>query len=273
MIRVSRGVEPASPAPVRDSRLATLRAVGRPPVSTDIDGYQVVAKDLWSRKHCKCCYCEARIQLAYNDVEHYRPKTEADRTPGCVRKHGYWWLAYTWDNLLFACPSSNRSGKNVRFPLAAGATSLTDEKMPPGRELPLLIDPGSFIDPVAHIVFVYKRRTPTSGSSEWFAEPRGGSVLGAYTIEVCKLNRDELIELRRLHFETAVEPIVEELETALNINDQDALFLAHKRATALFKPKNVHVGLAYDALRARTKNARLHASLGAKWPPPSKVGI
>lgn len=105
------------------------------------------------------------------------------------------------------------------------------------------------------------------------AEPRGGSVLGAHTIEVCKLNRDELIELRRLHFETAVEPIVEELETALNMNDRDALFLAHKRATALFKPKNVHVGLAYDALRARIKNARLHASLGAKWPPPSKVGI
>lgn len=106
-----------------------------------------------------------------------------------------------------------------------------------------------------------------------FAEPRGGSVLGAHTIELCKLNRDELIELRRLHFETAVEPIVEELETALNMNDRDALFLAHKRATALFKPKNVHVGLAYDALRARIKNARLHAFLGAKWPPPSKVGI
>lgn len=41
----------------------------------------------------KCGYCETKNrQLA---VEHYRPKSE------------YYWLAYSWDNLLYSCPICN----------------------------------------------------------------------------------------------------------------------------------------------------------------------
>ena len=40
----------------------------------------------------KCAYCEAPThEVAFGDVEHYRPKSE------------YWWLAYNYDNYLASC--------------------------------------------------------------------------------------------------------------------------------------------------------------------------
>lgn len=55
----------------------------------------------------KCAYCEADTQVvAHGDVEHYRPKSI------------YWWLAYTYDNYLFACQICNQTYKNDNFPIA-----------------------------------------------------------------------------------------------------------------------------------------------------------
>jgi hypothetical protein len=94
------------------------------------------------------------LMLAFNDVEHYRPKTSADRLPGSTATHGYWWLAYTWDNLLFACPSCNRSNKNDLFPLEHGSTPLHDPDDAPGGERPLLLHPRQD-NGVEHIEFVF----------------------------------------------------------------------------------------------------------------------
>jgi uncharacterized protein (TIGR02646 family) len=55
----------------------------------------------------KCAYCEAPTDtVAHGDVEHFRPKAT------------YWWLAYCWDNLLFACQICNQSHKRLQFPVA-----------------------------------------------------------------------------------------------------------------------------------------------------------
>lgn len=55
----------------------------------------------------KCAYCEADTQVvAHGDVEHYRPKST------------YWWLAYTYDNYLFACQICNQTYKSDNFPIA-----------------------------------------------------------------------------------------------------------------------------------------------------------
>ncbi|MFN8395328.1 MAG: HNH endonuclease [Bacteroidia bacterium] len=43
--------------------------------------------------HGKCAYCEQRVEGW--QVEHYRPKSV------------YYWLAFSWDNLLAACPACN----------------------------------------------------------------------------------------------------------------------------------------------------------------------
>jgi hypothetical protein len=55
----------------------------------------------------KCAYCEATTEIvAHGDVEHYRPKSV------------YWWLAYTYDNYLYACQICNQVYKSDNFPIA-----------------------------------------------------------------------------------------------------------------------------------------------------------
>ncbi len=56
----------------------------------------------------KCAYCEANTEVvAHGDVEHYRPKST------------YWWLAYTYDNYLYACQICNQTYKSNNFPIGA----------------------------------------------------------------------------------------------------------------------------------------------------------
>jgi uncharacterized protein (TIGR02646 family) len=50
--------------------------------------------------HNHCAYCEEYVEAG--QVEHYRPKST------------YLWLAYSWDNLLYVCPTCNTT-KNNRF--------------------------------------------------------------------------------------------------------------------------------------------------------------
>lgn len=55
----------------------------------------------------KCAYCEADTAVvSHGDVEHFRPKSI------------YWWLAYTYDNYLFACQICNQVYKSDNFPIA-----------------------------------------------------------------------------------------------------------------------------------------------------------
>jgi len=271
MIRVERCPEPDKLIAIRSAKLIALRALGRDPRSDEIDGYRVVAEDIWRSQHYKCCYCEAKIPVGYSDVEHYRPKAAADRRPGCTNTHGYWWLAYSWSNLLFACPACNRSYKNALFPLQAGCESLTPEAQPPGNESPLLIDPSSTINPVEHIEFVYQSIDRTSTVRNWWARPRNGSQRGNSTIEVCGLNRAELRELREDHYETVVIPHACEINAAIADANVVDLQRALSRAVELFKPRNVYVGLTYDALRFLVSDASLRTLIGVGWPNPDLV--
>jgi uncharacterized protein (TIGR02646 family) len=73
----------------------------------------------------KCAYCEANTEVvAHGDVEHYRPKSI------------YWWLAYTYDNYLYACQICNQRYKSNNFPIGANlypepniATNTTDHNI------------------------------------------------------------------------------------------------------------------------------------------------
>ncbi|MFN0052993.1 MAG: hypothetical protein ACKV0T_12475 [Planctomycetales bacterium] len=57
----------------------------------------------------KCAYCESPTDVvAHGDVEHFRPKSV------------YWWLAYCFDNHLFACQICNQSYKGDNFPRPSG---------------------------------------------------------------------------------------------------------------------------------------------------------
>lgn len=272
MIPVVRGPEPDVLSQVRAKQLALVRALGRPPKSEEVSGYRVVAESLWRAQKYKCCYCEHKVKKGYNDVEHYRPKARADRKPGSDETHGYWWLAFTWDNLLFACPDCNRSSKNDRFPVEAGSVSLVPEQSSPGHERPLLIDPSDGKNPVELIGFV---ETPIvrGGPAFWCARPRNGNLRGAVTIEVLDLNSQDLLELRTDHVRTFVNPFVTDLRAALQTGHPDDMDAAFNRAMRLLAPGNVFVGVTYDALRAAVPSAELSGTLGKSWPLPASVGL
>lgn len=272
MIPIVRGNEPAALAPIRVTELAKLRALGRPIVSDDIGGYRIVAESLWRIQHFKCCYCEGKVTVRYNDVEHYRPKARADRRPGCQRVHGYWWLAFSWDNLLFACPACNRSSKNDQFPLEIGSISLDAESEPPGGEHALLLDPGSGINPVEHIEYVQCAIGDSQPVSYWWARPRGQSQLGKVTIDVCDLNNLEFRELRNDHYRNQVSPQIVALKSALADNDILALRKEFARACGLLRPACPYVALSYDALRSSVPQDHLYAAIGERWPLPGAVG-
>lgn len=271
MIKVNRCPEPGLLVAVRGARLPELRALGREPVSKEIEGYKVVAEHLWSAQHFKCCYCESKIPKGFNDVEHYRPKAEADRNPGSTLKHGYWWLAFDWTNLLFACPGCNRSGKNSQFPLAAGSQPLIAEVVPPGAEDPLLIDPGADTNPVEHIQFVYAPAGGPGTPAYWWARPRNGSVRGNVTIEVCKLNRLELRELRSDYVSNIVEPHANAINVALRVRDKRRANEEYERAIALLSCKQSFVCLAFDVLRFLVPDAQLRSLIRTGWPAPENL--
>lgn len=271
MIPIRRGREPRDLASIRSAELNLLRQLSRPPRSDEIDGYRVVAEELWRAQRYKCCYCEMKLPVAYNDVEHYRPKASANRAPGCPEGHGYWWLAFTWANLLFACPACNRTGKNDRFPLRSGSVPLAPENVPPGRERPLLLNPAdSRRNPVAHIEFA-KGAFRGSTVARWWARPRWGSVLGAWTIDVCGLNRGELVELRDDYCESIVSVRVRPLIAAVQAKQQTRVVDAFGAAMMLLAPRMPFVGFAYDALRALVPDLLL-APWGVAWPKPEDVG-
>lgn len=64
------------------------------------DDIKKALKKLYNRK---CAFCEVSSDDLH--VEHFRPKKI------------YYWLAYSWDNLLLACPSCN-GNKGSRFDIA-----------------------------------------------------------------------------------------------------------------------------------------------------------
>lgn len=280
MIRIHRGPEPSKLSKLRNQELPKLRKIARRRslVTSDIAGYQIVGVDLWRAQYYKCCYCEHKIKKEYNDVEHYRPKICADRRPGCKTKYGYWWLSFSWENLLFACPSCNRTNKNVRFPLCLGDVPLRIGDAPPGRERPCLIDPSARVNPVQHIQFVYstmKSSASGPGGKQWFARPRNGSVRGALTIDICGLNDGSLLELRKDHVDELVRPQVRALNVSLarsvsrlGIRSVQSEF---DRARGMFAPQSPYAALTYDAFRHFVPNIAL-AQWGLTWPPPRKVG-
>jgi uncharacterized protein (TIGR02646 family) len=242
VIRIERGPEPASLAPVRAAELLRARPlVSAGTLNSDTVGqeYSVVKRELWLQQLMRCCYCEAPVQCDYSDVEHFRPKSRADRMNGSI-DGGYWWLAWTWENLLFSCPNCNRSAKKDLFPLEAGSVPLTAENPPPGHELATLIDPCSE-DPVELIQFVFD-------GIHWRPIGRNGSLRGQRTVEILKLDRPDLLNFYDVHVNDHVKPRTEPVLEALGHRDASLVRKAWHRVRGLLSPRTPFVALSFDAI-------------------------
>ncbi len=124
--------------------------------------------------------------MSGSHVEHYRPKggawLNAKHTPKRYTANRYWWLTWTWENLLLSCATCNNpTYKGNAFPLVRGGKPLA---LPPkvvstpppntvwntGGEKTLLVDPGRQ-DPLKHIVWVPVDRTLPE--KKWVWTPKG----------------------------------------------------------------------------------------------------
>ncbi len=148
-------------------------------------------------------YCERRVGLGSNPVEHFRPKKEAwrhvrDDGANVVDTGRYWWLTWTWENMLFACVTCNDGRHKANyFPLQAGTSPLPVPVVAPGatslnasafslqNESPLLIDPAS-VDPLDHIE--WRPINPTEPRRLWKWDPVHLTEVGRVTIKTLQLN-------------------------------------------------------------------------------------
>ena len=152
--------------------------------------------------HSKCCYCETIVHFASRHVEHWRPKGRSFQGRGEVPvQPGYYWLAYSWDNLLLSCPSCN-SRKGDLFPLENPTARARDHRMRIEDERPGILKPDGDRDPRDHIAF--RRDTPV-----------GLTELGSKTIEVLRLDIED--ESRRTH----LREIEKKRESSVNLMSAD----------------------------------------------------
>lgn len=152
-----------------------------------IYGHPAVKEALKSAQHHKCCYCEARFDANYGgDVEHYRPKGAVGAGKTKIVP-GYYWLAYVWSNLFYACADCNQYRKRAAFPLADEARRARSHHDDEALESPLILDPSGPRDPRLHIAF--------NGDV-----PIWTSSAGKETVRRIKLDREALGVSRRRHF-------------------------------------------------------------------------
>ena len=126
--------------------------------------------------------CETQNPSSHDVVEHYRPWDGWRQKRGDkLQKPQYFWLAYDWDNLLFACDVCNDQGhKGNLFPLPDPARRATAQHPDLAVEEPLLINPYGPLDPEEHIT--WDRDVP---------KMRNASPYGKATIEMLRLDRDD----------------------------------------------------------------------------------
>lgn len=226
MIAIDRGDEPDEIARERRYRLAKAwlawRATNAENPGEDLleGGWDKARESLHQRQHEKCAFCESPTHKREHPTEHFRPRAFAEprltgeTPPRAKQQERYWWLAWTWENLLFACKTCNGKGrKGNRFPLVQGLPHLPPLPRAPQDETAfdasfdlttegdarLLIDPGAD-DPSQHfrwVPWIDKRpatRTDDFRRIIWRPEPRRSSAgfdrRGRETIAVFGLDQD-----------------------------------------------------------------------------------
>ncbi len=154
----------------------------------------------------KCAFCEQKIEQYH--IEHYRPKKE------------YYWLAFSWDNLLMACATCNEN-KGTHFELEGAKTSFRNTTSNikkinecsveyDVREKPKMVNP-EITDPLGEINF------KKNGVIE------SDNIRFEYTIEKCQIDRKPLNDARRKLLNDFENDIRSELTLNKDITQQNII--------------------------------------------------
>jgi uncharacterized protein (TIGR02646 family) len=195
-----------------------------------IYGHKTVKEQLITEQFGKCCFCEADFTSnSYGDVEHFRPKGGyQQRKNDRVKKSGYYWKAYDWDNLFFSCQVCNSRHKKNYFPLEDENQRAICHHDDIVKERPLLVHPSAD-DPEQHIGF----REEVC----FYRDEKGKKSISAFGI-----NRDKLLEARReflnsvknnhflakLDFENSTPEVKEFILSRFNGTEKEFLELVRK---------------------------------------------
>lgn len=207
----------------------------------------VVKHRLWEMQHRKCCFCERKYEKKHSTVEHFRPKSEASddtRNRGNKRR-GYWWLAYTFENLYFCCQNCN-TPKATYFPLAPGSAPLAAKTLPTAaNERAQILDPGGPADPEAHVDWIWSSRRKSY-------VPVGTTTLGRNTIYAAELDqRDGLNKLRADYYKGTLAPVLRRYREARKAGDAALLALVGEDVQRLSHPRTPYAGMARFIFRKK----------------------
>lgn len=125
-------------------------------ISDSIYGHADVKKALTDLQKGICCYCESHYDVTgYGEVEHFRPKGgwKQDKEDKKLHHPGYYWLAYKWENLMYACKKCNLTYKKNFFPLEEPDKRFKEDTLDISLEKPLLINPYEEQHPENHMTF------------------------------------------------------------------------------------------------------------------------
>lgn len=125
-------------------------------ISDSIYGHADVKKALTDLQKGICCYCESHYDVTgYGEVEHFRPKGgwKQDKEDKKLHHPGYYWLAYKWENLMYACKKCNLTYKKNFFPLEEPDKRFKEDTLDISLEKPLLINPYEEQHPENHLTF------------------------------------------------------------------------------------------------------------------------
>lgn len=174
----------------------------------------------------KCAYCESKIGVAsFVQVEHYRSKKAVKD----VKNHqGYYWLAYEWSNLLAACEQCNIA-KSTQFPIKgqrifspsiqkANYKATSDYLL---AERPYLLNP-EIDNPTEHLIFLPNGKI------------KGITERGKKTIEICKLDRQNLTLARKKIIDSFRYEFIKELKK-YQLQHQNQEILEHVLANLVRK--------------------------------------
>jgi uncharacterized protein (TIGR02646 family) len=197
---------------------------------------------LESHNDHKCCYCEQRRRLSELEVEHFRPRTAAQQSKkGKLFYPGYFWLAYTWDNLYLSCGECNGRFKNCLFPLVLHTPRARSHNDNYKNEQHLLVDPG-FNKPREHIRFRIDKAYAYRGSKK-----------GKKTIEILQLNEGNLRKAReeKTGILQSLIDLVALSEHKVDAEWQEKGNKARQQLAEAILPTGVFSSMAKDFLRYR----------------------
>ncbi len=142
--------------------------------------YRDVKNNLKKLYNNKCCYCENKIELG--EVEHFRPKEK------------YYWLAYSWDNLLYSCKQCNVNKSN-KFELAEKGKQVTYNI----KDLEHIHNLANEYSKTEKNLFIHPE---IDNVVDYFLFSQKGKIKAKntraeYTITELKLNREYLVTYRK----------------------------------------------------------------------------